>query len=777
MAAEKLLSASILATGVLCSMPVMAQGDSGGLEEVIVTAQKREERLSDVPLSITAVTGEQLTQQGITDVSQLEKIVPGFSYQPSWTGAPILSIRGIGFFDNAVGANPAVTTYIDQVPLPFPVMTRGVTFDVQRVEVLKGPQGTVFGQNSTGGAINFIAAKPTEAVSAGFDLEGGRFDTLNGQAFASGALTSKLKARVAGRVETRSDWQKGYPANDAQFGKVGVDELGERNFYTGRILLDWEPIERVQLEFGVNGWKDKSDTQAPRYLEFRGTDPLDPFNAGTYATFAGLTPLPDDNRLAGWDPGKDFARDDDLHQFSLRGDVELTDAITLTSISAYTRYNEDSLTEMDGTAYEVGTAHVLGDIRSIYQELRLAGEVGRLNWMIGSNYAQDEIEEIQTYQLTHGSNQGAGPFRWNGTEFRNDQDVDTLAGFGSLDYALTDALTIHGSVRYTDQKRDYEGCMADPGDNSLASVFGILFGIPTSAGGCLTQTSPGVLPPFITDSLDEDNVSWRSSLSWKPVPDAMLYATVSKGYKAGNYSQLPAIFATQLEPARQESVLAYEAGFKLAAMNRTLQLTGAAFYYDYKDKQITGFVVIPFFNALPRLQNIPESRVYGAELEATSRPIDGLVLTGGITYVNSEIQENPDPAFDSFENPANFVGEQFPNTPEWQGVADAQYTFPVSPRLNMFLGGSVTWRSDTPATLGNSNASQFGIPEFEIPSYTLLDLRAGIESSDESWRVQVWGRNVTDKEYRIGHYRQVDSVVDLVGMPATYGVTLTYRYH
>jgi outer membrane receptor protein involved in Fe transport len=142
----------------------------GELIEVVVTAQKRSERLQDVPISITAVTGEQLVDAGVTDTSQLTKVVPGFAYQQSSYGTPIYSIRGIGFYDTSVGISPAVSVYLDQAPLPFSVMARGATLDLERVEVLKGPQGTLFGQNSTGGAINYIAAKPTAIPEAGVDF-------------------------------------------------------------------------------------------------------------------------------------------------------------------------------------------------------------------------------------------------------------------------------------------------------------------------------------------------------------------------------------------------------------------------------------------------------------------------------------------------------------------------------------------------------------------------------------------------------------------------------
>lgn len=464
--------------------------DSGGSTDIVVTARKRSERLLDVPLSVSAATGDQLAARGVTDVAQLEKVSPGFTYQQSWYGSPVYSIRGIGFFDNAVSSSPTVTTYVDQVPLPYSAMARGIALDVERVEVLKGPQGTLFGQNSTGGAANFIAAKPTKDVAAGFDLDLGRFETVNAQAFVSGPLAPTLNARLAVRSESRNDWQKGYAPNDSRFGKAPGDELGDRRFQTARLLLAWDPSDKVSFVLGANGWRDKSDTIAPRFMEFRPTAALNPFNGATYAALTGLPALPKNNRLAGWDADKDFAHDDYFYQFSLNGTLELSDTLNLISISAYSRYHENSLTEVDGTAFVVGDTRIMADVRSYYQELRLAGEAGRLNWMLGANYARDESNEIQRSTLRGGTNAGVGPFRYTGNEVRNRQDVDTLSGFASADYKITDSLNLHGSIRYTDQNRSYAGCLADPGNGTLAAAFNFGFGINAVPGGLPDHGEP-----------------------------------------------------------------------------------------------------------------------------------------------------------------------------------------------------------------------------------------------------------------------------------------------
>jgi iron complex outermembrane recepter protein len=741
--------------------------------EIIVTAQKRSERLSDVPLSITAATGDQLTREGITDVAGLEKIVPGFTYQDSSYGTPIFSIRGVGFYDTSVGVSPAVSIYLDQVPLPYSSMARGVSFDLERVEALKGPQGTLFGQNSTGGAINYIAAKPTKDTTEGFDLDYGRFNSVNMQAFVSGSLAPNLQARIAARYEYRDDWQIGYAPNDTKFGKSGNDSLGKRRINTDRFLLDWTPTEKLSFEFNANGWVDNSDTQASRFVSFVPIVAPNPFNAATYNAFLGSDPLqalPNNARLAGWDGGQNYGRDDHFYQLSINGALEINDTTKLTSISAYSNYHESSLTDVDGTAYTDLSVNRLANIKSYSQELRLSGSGDPIRWLVGGNYAHDGSDERQT-QLLGTSNNGVGPFRYAAVQLRNRQTVGTAAGFGDLDYALTNQLTLQASARYTKQNRDFAGCLADAGNGQLATAFGTIFMTPTSPGNCVTMASPTrpVLIPIVDDRLDQNNVSWRGSINWKPTTDALLYASVSKGYKAGSFPVLPGVFATQFQPVTQESLVAYETGFKMALADRRVQLTGAVFYSDYSNKQVLGSAYIPPFGNLPQLVNIPKSRVEGAELEATVRPTEGLRLSGGITYVDSRVLENPSNPVDAFGVQTTFVGEAFPNSPRWQAVGDAEYRFAAGAGRMLFVGGSVTERSSSYAAFGDNF-------QLRIDGYGLLDLRAGVEAENGSWQVALWGRNVTNKFYLINAAHIIDDVTNSAGMPATYGVSFSYRH-
>jgi len=726
--------------------------------EIIVTAQKRSERISDVPMSISAATGDQLTQRGVTQVADLGKVVPGFTFQPSNYGTPVYSIRGIGFFDQAVAVAPTVSVYVDQVPLPYSVMTEGATLDLERVEALKGPQGTLFGENSTGGAINFIANKPTDHFATGGSFSYGNFDAINANGYLSGPLGATLSARVAVNTDQRGNWQRSQTRDDG---------LGKRDFTAGRILLDWKPSDTVRFELNLNGWLDKSDTQAAQFVINAPAVP------GGYqdlaAVLAAFPTARRDNRVADWDPGISFRRDDRFYQASLRGDWDISPSVTLTSITAYSDLKQNSPSDTDGTPYDNFRLTIDAKIHSFSQELRIAGTSmdSKLRWMLGGNYEHNITHDNQFGHI-HGTNSGIGPVRF--TEFinSNNQNIETKAVFGSLDYKLTDTLTASVSARYTDANDKFYGCPYDTGNGELAGAFSLIASAPIAPGGCVTlDTTTFAAVPIVRKSLNENNVSWRAGLSWKPESTTLLYANITRGYKAGSFPTIAALTPDQYNPVTQESVLAYEVGFKKSFLNQAVQVTGAGFYYDYTNKQIQGYINTAFGNA-PALVSIPKGSVRGGEVNVTLKPTSGLIFSGGATYVDTSVDRHF-LSNDPFSNSVDLKGEQFPNTPSWQLTGDGQYDFPLSDTLKGYAGASIRYRSGSWAAFGEQ-------PIFRIAAYSIIDLRAGIEGNGGRWRAEVWGRNITDKFYATSVTHVLDTVARLTGMPATYGFTVSFKY-
>lgn len=779
---KKVTALLMATTSIMFPMVAFAEGldskissttNASDISEIIVTAQKRSERLRDVPISINAVSSEQLSRQNITSPSDLEKLVPGFSYEKSSYGPPVFSIRGIGVYDTFVGMSPTVTVYTDQVPLPFLAMSQGASLDLERVEVLKGPQGTLFGQNATGGAVNYIAAKPTRTLKMGADFTYGRFNELDGQGFVSGPLTDSLSARLVVRHEARDGWQD-------SLSRPG-DTLGKRDFTVGRLLLDWNVADRLKLELNANGWLDKSDTQAAQFIQFA---PAVPNGVPISLPLANHAVAPNNPRAADWLAGVPLRHDDAMGQVSLRGDYAFDD-VTLTSITSFAHFKGNSTIDTDGTEGIEVTPGVnvpnflmnpVAKIDTITQEIRVAGKQGPVKYTFGGNYQNDTIDYVESLSY-NGSSSGAS-FPW-GTFFSNKlrninyQHVETVSGFANLDYEVLRGLTLTGAVRYSYQWRRYHGCTADGGDGLMALAFYAPIPGNTMAGPgqCVTWTSnanPMRLADGVNSNLNQGNVSWRAGINWKPDAATLIYGNVTKGYKAGSYTPLPAVVAQQLDPVTQESVTAYEIGVKTGFVGNHVLLSLAGFHYDYSDKQILSYKLIPPFGPLPALINIPKGRINGFEAELTVHPAKGLRITSGLSYVDTKVRGSA-PGYDPYGKAIDFGGEAFPNAPKWQFVGDVQYDFALTSRLKAYAGASVSTRSATWAAFGQD-------PAFRIDGYTLLGLRAGVETLDGHWRAQVFGNNVGNTFYVINVSHLTDVVARTTGMPATYGFTLSYRY-
>ncbi|WP_150290983.1 TonB-dependent receptor [Sphingobium estronivorans] len=763
------IAASALAIAIALNFDLSAQAQETApqpdIVSIVVTATKRAESINDVPMSVSAATGDDLLAAGVKSADDLGKIVPGFTFTQSAYSTPVYSLRGVGFYNYDIASTPTVTVYQDEAPLPFSAMTRSASFDLQRVEVLKGPQGLLFGSNSTGGAVNYIAARPTDHFSAGVDAGYGRFDSWELGGFVSGPVSDGIGVRLAARHEGQGNWQSSATRPD--------DRNGKRDFTQLRGLIDIAGGERFKLKFGFNAFWDKSDVQAAQLVQ---VNPLMPPFADP--RLAAQPIVNDKSRVGDWTPGLDPRRDDRQWNVTGRLDYELTDSITFTSLSSYADYKQNDVVDPDGTALVLADTVDRGSIKAFFQELRLSGEFGKdSRWIVGANYENNKVNEVQTLRSTEAS--GFAPFAiFFGLPVPDDIPISSLqhfknyAAFANLDLGVTDTITLHGGLRYTDTSDRFTGCTGNSANGSLAIGLGLITqGDPTALGPdpVCTQLDQNLQPTITRSKLSQDNLSWRVGADFKPNRDTLLYANISRGYKVGAFPLIPASSDSQYTPVTQEKLTAYEAGFKLSLLDRKLQLNGAAFYYDYRDKQTLGSVILTpnIFGPLNLLVNIPKSKVTGAELQAILRPISGLTLNAGVTYVHSKIGDFVN--FDPFGTVENFKGEAFPNTPKWQWSLAADYEFPLSSSLNAFAGANINGRSKTNGALGENAI-------LAIDGYTLVDLRAGLASANDRWRFSLWGRNVGNTYYWTNAYKIADVSARFAGMPATYGATLSLRY-
>jgi outer membrane receptor protein involved in Fe transport len=493
---------------------------------------------------------------------------------------------------------------------------------------------------------------------------------------------------------------------------------------------------------------------------------------------------PANARAADFNPSDDYGKNNRFFQAAARVDYTVSDTLTLTSLTSVSRFKQDQLQDIDGTTLSNLNRHTRGKIESFSQEFRIAGDLNtETHYTLGISYADDDVREASKNILVESTQSllftGFGLPVFSNFVDSNNQKSQTTAVFASADYAVSDAVKLYGGARYTRSDNKFSGCSADSGDGSAASIFGpfwnsirpalsLPFNPPIANGGCVTA-SAAFAPGLVVDSLNETNVSWRVGAEWKPRERTLVYANISKGYKAGGFPSLGATAASQYLPAIQESVIAYETGFKTTTADRKLHLDGAVFYYDYQDKQILGRVLDPLFGPLLQMINVPKSKVMGAELQASWFPIEGLALTAGGSYVDSEvlngfINYNPDGVL------SNLGGQAFPNTPKWQLVSDVNYSWPINDALKGFVGGGATHQDKTNSQLGE-------LPTLNVKAYTLVDLRAGVESQDGVWRLSAWGRNIGDAYYWTAANRNLDTTVRFAGRPATYGASLSYRFH
>jgi len=809
------LSALLISTAL--AGPAFAQAQStptsanaGPIEEVVVTAEKRSENIMQVGMAITANSGEQLLEKGVTNLADLTQILPSLQFSQTQNGTPIFTLRGVGYFEQSLSASPAVSLYQDEAPLPYPVMSRGVMLDPSRVEILEGPQGTLYGQNATGGAINFIAAKPTDTFEAGIDDTFGRFDDNLLSGFVSGPVTSTLDVRLAASTENGGAWQQNDTRNAT---------LGNKDTQIGRIILDWKPTDKFTASLNVNGWEDRSDTQAGQLEGFRLQDPQNiatgnpsdpafylpaPVGSPAYNAYPAqikavlAEPIaPNNAQAADWLAGTTPRNNETFYQASLRLDYSFSDDLGVTLLSSFEHFDEANLVDQAGTSAPAESTYIHGTVTSYSDELRLHGffDDEKGNWLVGANFESDkslENDNVDPFVSTASFSPGAlglPPFFEFGA--LNTDTSTTTSVFANAEYHVFDNLDIHGGIRYTKSDQDLAGCSYSyyPSVNIVQTVLSSIFagadgGTPgvSVAGQCATLgPPPNYTPSLITNKLDQSNVPWRVGIDWTPIEHNLFYFTVSKGYKAGSSPALGASSYTQLVPVTQEELLAYEAGAKSELFDQTLQLNASVFYYDYTNKQELGRVldVLGVYGALQTLLNIPKSKEEGAEFSAVWHPINGLTLNGALTFLDSEVTSN---FFDFGPYPLgttdliNFKGESFPFTPRWTVQYGARYDWQLTTNLTAFVSADASYQSQSSSTFGSQEAAADGAPPLEIKAYGLLNLAAGVASPDQGWRVEFWGKNVTNTYYWNSVNYVSDTVVKESGLPTTYGVTLSYRY-
>lgn len=815
---------TLFRTALLSSAVAAAPFAHAAIEEVVVTANKRAQSINDVGLSISAVSGDKLAEQKLTSLEDISSAVPGLVYATSTANTPIFTLRGIGFNEQSLGAYPATSLYLDEAPMPFPALASHAAYDLERMEVLKGPQGILFGQNSTGGAINFIAAKPGEEFEAGVDIGVGNFGKVELNGFVSGPVTDTIGARLAVTSAQSDDWQKSASSNR---------ENGEEDYTAARLILTFNPSDSASYMVNFNTWQDKSDPQASQFAAKNPQITLDSVTGLPPATLAPLLAEPfvkEDNRLADWSLLTTPSSDREYSQLILRGDWDLSDSMTVTALTTYQDFEQAQTTDGDGSpliSFDLESSDA--EIKTWITELRLTGQSEGASWIVGANYEESETFEDQVLRFIDNTNFTAANAFIHGSGIINDQDIENWAVFANVDVNVSDALTLKVGARYTDSTIDVESCnyaapnlpgSPDAGQGAnVATLFNILGSIFTGNGPDFTNPLSGSLPfrviggfpdcytlndqrvpgELFVDSLEEDNVSWRVGMDYDLGDSSLLYANVSKGYKSGSYPSLAASTFDQFQPVTQESVMAYELGVKSTLADNTVQLNAALFHYTYDDKQLRTKIVEPIFGFLDVLENVPESEITGIEADVVWQLSDAFTLSAAVTYLDSEVKNysgvsisseiaptGPGNTFQLVGGEEDFSGDPIPFTPELTYTIDGEYRIPMG-NGEVFIGVNVTGQSESDAAFGGNrlsyrqtqinNGASAITPKINLmDSYAIWGARVGYQSEDDKWRVMAWGKNLTDEYYITNVIASSDTTSRFTGRPATYGVTVGFNF-
>jgi iron complex outermembrane recepter protein len=749
------LTYAVLAGGALAAvLPGASRAEQGEvLDEIIVTAQKKNQSVLDVGMSVNAMGGEELTSAGITDPSELNGFVPSLNVKNNIPGAsPIFTIRGVGLNNFAANNNPTVGVYIDEVFLASTAMMSFSLYDIDRVEVLKGPQGTLYGRNTTAGAIGFFTKKPEHEFDADVSVTYGNFEHFEAEGSLNIPLGETLAMRVSGQAIQQS---KGY-WTDLQ-GKT----LGNQSVRSGRLQLAFEPSHDLKADLKFE-YTDV-DSQAGQFEMFGTQDPQNPFakcapvlqgrvDRSQCADFFGNMNNTGDVFRGDWHPQPYLMRQSGV-ALSVKanlGDLELD------SISGYEYLDRTLGTDVDGTHLRQADFLLKDKIRQYSQEFRLSGDFHKsLHWILGTFYSQDTVDSEVDGDFSDLVALLTGGLV-NDERSLNliHQNTKTWAAFAHTEWAFSDEFSLTTAARYTDEKKAFVATATDL--SLLAGTGGGFFGLPDpncGAGQVACNSVPG---------LHETNVSWRTGLDYKPTKDLLAYASVSKGYKSGGINGGFVTQSAVLEPFKPEELLAYEIGAKADLLGGAMRVTGAAFYYDYTDVQTQVHVDVGQLSVI-RIGNVHKAKIRGTELELRWLPIHGLDLSTGLSYLNSELG-----AFDSPVGPVG-AGNKLPNAPEVSLVSAASYTVPIGD-YSVVLGANARYTDAVYRDALNQRLLASG-------TEWLFDANLDLVSKSSHWKVSLWGKNLSNEQVvQVATDNGIGDGYTLTQQPRTYGATVKYKF-
>ena len=735
------------------------------MEEVIVTAQKREENLQDTPISVTAFTADAIEVLGFRQSVDITAQTPNFSvgYPNGDTGVPAPFMRGVGLNDFGVLNQGPIAAYTDQTYISSNAAQIFQLLDVERVEVLRGPQGTLYGRNATGGAVNYVSRRPTLEWDGWARAGGGSWGSTKLEGAVGGPIGDKTAFRVSLLKSDSDGWMKNrLTGNDQQ----GIDELA------WRVLLESEATENLNILVNVHGGKTQSDSPQYRHLgvwEADGSGNMcsnGDILAGNCVDIFGYSEQAAYTTLNGVDVPATPGYDEANYDFEERNDTDFWGAsVTLdwavsgyviTSITSYDEMDDFRPEETDDGPNDILTGELAVDQETFSQEFRIALQTDNVSWIAGLYYLNDEATDNTAFDILRDfrpffvgddvscSAPAGNPGGFCPEEFifktksGTKQEITSTALYVDASIKLTERLTFNGGLRYTDEEIDHASYFFF--DESEAG-FPARPGFPDSA------------------SNDYKNVSGRLLLDFQMTDDLLFYGGISTGFKAGGIQST----SDGIAPYDEEELVSYEIGFKTMLVDGRVRFNGSVFRYDYSDLQVFAFVIVDGIG-FSTISNAADATNFGAELELQWLPTDNLFVNLGLGILNTEYEDLILPSGD-------FSGNEITMSPELTLNGLIQYDIQLGDNGVITLQTDFNYQDEVWFDALNN-------PLLSEDAYWLWNARVSWTSTDEKWEVAAFGRNLGDEQYMVYAFDLsfFGFNEEMLGTPRAYGIDATFRY-
>lgn len=707
--------------------PMLASGQSGVLEEIIVTAEKRAQDIQDVSAAVSSYTGDQYRQLGFDDITDISSTTPNLNFAlPLGEGTnPALSIRGVGLNDFSDNNEGPVSMYVDEVYIGTLAGQAVRLYDLERIEVLRGPQGSLYGRNTTGGLVHFISKKPTDELDGYGQVSYGRYDDLKFEGAVGGALGENVRARASVMYNDSGDYQ-----TDRTTGDGG----GAREIVSARLQLAFDPSSESEVLLGIHGSAIENNAQFYQQRGLLEADLTTPCSvADVFAEICrdeiGYSDTDNDVDAGDYSGGGANPLEIDTFGATAKISWDISDTMELVSISGFETVEKfHRETAYSGPNVPLGAVYDV-DADQFSQEVRISGDSEEVSWIAGLFYFDDD--KSATFGIPLVSYQNA-----------YDQDTESWAVFGHADWQMSDSWSLQLGLRYTDESKgmdDVANGSALGGTDAAASV-----------------------------SISTEAVSGKVGISWRPAEDWLVYAKASRGFKSGGFNGGFITDPVQLAPYEDETVNAFELGAKATLADGRARFAASAFYYDYEDFQAFTQANI---NGLPlsQLTNAGNAKVSGVEAELVVRPTEYFEALIAIGLLDTESED-----FISFEGLddlgqpifTDLSGSSLVLAPEVNASTIARVFYPLA---NGEIGAQLDFSYSDKYFFDSDNS-----PTDVGGDFTIWGGR--IWYGLENYEVALWMKNLSDERYVVEGFDILGGQSLIYSAPQSYGITVSAEF-